>query len=624
MDKNSVIGLVLIAGILLAYNFFTAPSADEIQQQKYTQDSIAYVQEQTRNLEIEAEKAAPVVVAENPELNTQLDSLVHLQNIQKFGTLVKHATGEEKLITVENEKWRIVFNSKGGKPVKIELKEYSAYDSTAIQLFEEKTAEFGLGFLLSNQLEINSENLYFLSNKTENINLIGEENAELRFTVYTDDKQGQLNLIYRFTGNSYEVDFDVETRNFPMSSQNPILFNWNITGLSQEKGRQIEMQKASVFFKYLDRDRDYISESSEDNLDFERKANWIAFKQNFFSAIIISDVGFTPDASSISIEPLENLSVTKRYGAKLQLPFENIENDRVKLKFFFGPNKFKTLSDMGRDLDRVIDFGWGIFGWVNKYLVIPIFNVLGKLNWNYGIIILILTVIIKSMLFPFTYKNYKSSAKMRVLKPEIDKLNEKHKNSDPMAKQQAMMALYKETGVNPMAGCLPMVLQMPILYAMFRFFPSSIELRHESFLWADDLSSYDSIYELPWDVPMYGDHISLLTILMCASTLVYTRMNSGNMPQQQAGMPNMKVIMYIFPVMMLFFFNNFASGLSLYYFTANMITMSQMFVIKKYIISEDKILAQIQDKKNTPSKKSRLQLKMEEMTKKQGVKGIKK
>jgi len=618
MDKNSIIGLVLIAGILITYNLFTAPSAEQIERQKEIQDSIALVEKEALKAEManmEASQANDTTVA---VAATELDSLLQVQNIARFGALANHAAGEEKLTVVENDVWTLTFSNKGGKPVKAELKDYTAYDSSQIRLFEEKTAQFNLSFLLKNQLEINTENLFF-DVESNDLVLSGDENKSIRYYLTTADKAGRMVLTYNFKGDSYDFDLNITTEDFPLSASNPVLFNWSITGLAQEKGRQLEMQKASVFFKYNDRDRDYLSETSSDDLDLERKTEWVAFKQNFFSAFVMCEEGFYPDNSSLAIEPLEDESLTKKYKASLQLPMENKVSDQASLTFFFGPNKFETLNNMGHDLDRIIDLGWGIFGWVNKYIVINIFDLLGKLNWNYGVIILILTLIIKSMLFPFTYKNYKSSAKMRVLKPEIDKINEKHKDSDAMAKQQAMMALYKETGVNPMAGCLPMLLQMPILYAMFRFFPSSIELRQEGFLWADDLSSYDSIMALPFEIPMYGDHISLFTLLMCLSTLVYTSMNSSNMPQQQNGMPNMKVIMYIFPIMMLFFFNNYSSGLSLYYFTANVITMSQMFIVKKYIIDEDKLLAQIQENKKKPAKKNRLQRKMEEMAKKQGV-----
>jgi len=274
-------------------------------------------------------------------------------------------------------------------------------------------------------------------------------------------------------------------------------------------------------------------------------------------------------------------------------------------------------------MDRIIDLGWGIFGWMNKWLVIPIFDFLSKYISSYGLIILILTVVIKSMLFPLTYKNYLSSAKMKALRPEIDTLNKKFENEkDPMKKQQATMALYRQSGVNPAAGCLPMVVQMPILYAMFRFFPASIELRQQSFLWADDLSSYDSLISWTGDIPLVtwalGNHLSLFTLLMAVSTFFYTRMNSAQMPAAQPGMPNMKTIMNIFPLMMIFIFNSFASGLSYYYLLANLFSIGQMIVIKKFFIDEDKLKAKIQANKKKPVKKSSFQKRLEDAAKKRG------
>ena len=294
-------------------------------------------------------------------------------------------------------------------------------------------------------------------------------------------------------------------------------------------------------------------------------------------------------------------------------------NTSIPLSFYFGPNDYELLKSRGAEQEDIINLGWGIFGYVNKIMIIPIFNVIKKMGLSIGLLIILLTLIIRLIVLPLTYKNYKSSAKMRVLKPEIEKINEKYKDGkkDAMKKQQETMALYKSTGVNPMAGCLPMIIQMPILFAAFRFFPASLDLRQKSFLWAEDLSAYDSIYAWSgFEIPFYGNHISLLTILMCISTLFYTRMNNNSMAQpSQPGMPNMKVMMYIFPFMMLFFFNNFASGLSLYYLAGNLISMGLMFTIKKYMVDEDKIRLQLDSNKLKPKKKSKFQQRLEDAAK---------
>ncbi|MEM9052149.1 MAG: membrane protein insertase YidC, partial [Bacteroidota bacterium] len=384
-----------------------------------------------------------------------------------------------------------------------------------------------------------------------------------------------------------------------------------------------ERNNSTIFYKVEGDGRDYLSETGSDDDEIEKKdLQWLAFKQHFFSAILIpkSEIG---DGAKLESYPYneENPDLNQYYKAELPID-PSVGSTVLSADLYFGPNDYKILKEYGNELDKVINLGWGIFGWVNKWVVIPIFDWLENTGLSYGIIILILTVLIKLALSPLTLKNYVSSAKMRVLKPEIDEINEKHKDSDPMKKQQATMELYRKTGVSPFSGCIPMLIQLPILYAMFRFFPSSIQLRHESFLWADDLSSYDSIYDLPMYIPAYGDHISLFTILMAISMFFYTIYNTNQMPQQnQPGMPNMKVIMYIFPFMMLFFFNNFASGLSYYYFLANVFSIGQMLVIKNFFIDEEKIHAQLQENKKKKAKqgKSRFQKKLEEMAKQRGI-----
>jgi YidC/Oxa1 family membrane protein insertase len=299
-----------------------------------------------------------------------------------------------------------------------------------------------------------------------------------------------------------------------------------------------------------------------------------------------------------------------------------MSNGELPMDFYLGPNGYSKLASYGIGLDEQIDLGWGIFGWVNRFLVIPVFNVLDGTGLSYGIIILILTIFIKLLLSPITYKTYLSSAKMKVLKPEIEEINAKFKEGDTLKKQQATMELYKQTGVNPMAGCIPMLIQMPILYAMFRFFPAALELRQKSFLWADDLSAYDSILDLGFNIPMYGSHVSGFTLLMAISMIFYTKTNSqmsmgGGMGAAQE--QQMKIMMWMMPVMMAFFLNSFASGLTLYYFTANVVTMAQQWVIKKFFIDEDKIHAKLQANKTTPKKKSMFARKLDEMAEAQQI-----
>jgi len=412
-------------------------------------------------------------------------------------------------------------------------------------------------------------------------------------------------------------------------NNNDIRINWDMNTLSQERTISAENAITTVFYKYLDeKDVDYLSETSDDEENLGRSVHWVGFKQQYFASVLICNDGFTNDNDAkVRIDPLTSSKYTKAMSANLLLPFQNGAASSENMQFYFGPNHYQTLSEYDIQLEEMINLGWPVIRQVSQWVIIPIFNWLDDFNISYGIIILILTLVIKIALFPITYKNYKSSAKMKVLKPEIEELNKKHEKDDAMKKQQATMALYRKAGVNPMAGCLPMLLQMPILYAMFRFFPASIELRQESFLWANDLSSYDSIYDFPggFEIPFYGDHISLFTVLMAVSMYFYTKSNSsmtsmGSGPQAA----QMKIMTNFMPFMMLVFFNNYSAGLSYYYFLANCITIFQQFAIKQWFIDEDVIHAQIQENKKKPAKKkSSFQKRLEEMSKQQRAKSRK-
>jgi YidC/Oxa1 family membrane protein insertase len=395
--------------------------------------------------------------------------------------------------------------------------------------------------------------------------------------------------------------------------------SWKMQAPSHEKSREQEQQKTTMFYQYMDDEADYVSETSYEEEALEATIQWVSFKQQFFSAALISKEGFSKEGAVVETTELQDENYTKGLSATMGLVFDNGREARAPFQIYLGPNHYQTLSSLEIGLEDQIDLGWGIFGWVNQGLVIPIFNFLDKnTGLSYGIIILILTLLIKLMLSPLTWKNYVSSARMKVLKPEIEELNKKFEGKDAMAKQQATMDLYRKAGVNPMAGCVPMLLQLPILYAMFRFFPASIELRQEPFLWADDLSSYDSIMQLPFEIPFYGDHVSLFTLLMAISTFFYSKYNMDMSGGANAQMPQMKVMIYFMPFMLLFFFNSYSSGLSYYYFTANVITMLQQFVVKRYFIDEDKIHRQIQENKKKPKKKSGFQERLEKMAKDRG------
>ena len=419
--------------------------------------------------------------------------------------------------------------------------------------------------------------------------------------------ENKENLLWK--GNLVDYNINLSAID-ELIKNNKMYLDWQMKTPQTEKSKSNQEMYTGIYYQSLS-DKynwEYLGYSSDKIEETENKVSSVVFQQQFFSSILIYKDGFLKESTLASTKE-ENSKYIKNLSAKLELE----KNDKLDFQFYFGPNHYKQLQTYNQNFETIIPLGWGIFGWVNKYIIINIFDFLSQFFDNYGLIILILTIIIKLALSPFTYKAYLSQAKMKVLKPEIDKITEKSK--DKMKAQQETMSLYRKAGVNPMGGCLPMLFQFPILIAMFRFFPASIELRQESFLWATDLSSYDSIYDFPngFEIPFYGDNISLFTLLMTISTILYTRMNS----QMTTGpMAQMKWMMYLMPIMFLGFFNNYASALCYYYFLANMFTFSQQYFMKK-LINEDAILAQLEENKKKPKKKSNFQKKLEEMQKRQ-------
>lgn len=630
MDRNSIIGLVLILVILVGYNIMSSPSDEEKEAFRQQQDSLKLAQKniEVKSFEDEEQKdTADVVLAgEEVEIDEENDTLRTEKESKRkaeFDVFYPATQGEKNYYTIENDNFIVTLSSEGGRPVNVELKNYETHDGKPVQMFDEEFSNLNILFNYKNAEFFQTDQFYFKP-VTNEFRVSGDKQDAFIMRLHTADENKYIDFVYSLRGDAYTMNFDVQFHGFINEiDMNTLTLNWGARPLIAEKSVEYERRVATIFFKYFDEDRDWLSESGDDEKELDSKTHWVAFKQHFFSSILIAENGIDYRNSKLEVQLTEDSErYVKDYQTQLTLISE--QDGNVPLKFYFGPNHFQSLKQHDIGLETIVNLGWGIFGWVNKFVVIPIFNFLESTNMGYGIIILILTIIIKTMLFPLTYKNYKSSAKMRVLKPEIDELNEKHKDGDPMKKQQAMMSLYKKTGVNPMAGCLPMVVQMPILYAMFVFFPSSIELRQESFLWAEDLSSYDSIMTLPFEIPFYGDHVSLFTLLMAASTMIYTKMNSGQM--NTGAMPQMKMMMYIFPFMMLFFFNSYSSALSYYYLTANLISIGQMVVIKKFIIDEEKIRKQIEMHKKKPGgkKKSKFQKRLEDMAKKRGYQAPKK
>ncbi|MCB0792729.1 MAG: membrane protein insertase YidC [Flavobacteriales bacterium] len=620
MDRNSIIGLLLIGAILIGYTIWTAPGQEELARQAQMNDSIAQVQADQARAIAEQENVRSVPDSTLADIRTPPDTLrsdsVHVDSLRnaaligRQGILYPAATGTDQVITIANDALEIGIHTKGARPGTIRLKDYRTYGGEPLLLQDPDSVTYAYRFFLG-KLDLSTQDLYFVVDE--------QGPGTVRLRASTDDPGKYIAISYHLDSTGFFLHSAFEMVGLEKEvDPADLFFQWDLSGQAHEKYLPTERQKCGVYYKYFNDDRDYLSETKDDEKDLSGRTNWVAFKQDFFSVAMVSDKGFAGSGSKLAIRTFpEDSTHTKRYSAKLF--FDKHADDRVQvpMRIYLGPNHFGTLRRTGIDqFARIIDLGWGIFGWMNRWLVIPIFNWLDGWGWNYGIIILVLTLAIKLLLMPLTYRNFKSSARMRALKPEMDAINTKFMGGDNLKKQQAVMDLYRKAGVNPASGCVPMLIQLPILYAMFRFFPASIELRQKSFLWADDLSSYDSILHLPFNIPFYGDHVSLFTLLMAASTIIYTQINQQQMPQQQ-GMPSMKVMIWMFPIMMLFFLNNYSAGLSYYYLLANVISILQMTVIKRWLVDEDKLRAELLSNMKKPKRKSRWQQRLEDLQKQQ-------
>ena len=623
MDRNSIIGFLLIGLILIGYSIYFSPSEAEIAQQKIQRDSIALVEEQQAKATAEtidrSEETNVDSVESIDSLSTVSDSAKASVNKEKFGIFAPSAEPIDKHYTIENEFIKLTIAAKGGRLAQVQLKNYQTSDSLPLLLFDEKTSSFDVNFYSENRF-IHSNELYFEGTK-DSVFASGEKAESLRFKLKTNDPKKFVEYVYTITPNSYLVDFKVNyvgLSEVVQANAGAVSLAWSIQAPLKEKSRKNEIAASTIYFKYNDEKVDYLSPTNYEKVDLDANIEWISFKQQYFSAALLAENGFKKANSDYETKELTNENYTKEMSTNLTIDLD--EKGTAAMQFYFGPNHYQTLKNVGHDFEDQIDLGWTVFSWVNKFLVIPVFNFLDNYHLNYGLIILLLTIFIKMLLFPITYKNYLSSARMKVLKPEMDELNEKYKDEDAVKKQQAVMTLYKQAGVNPLAGCIPMLLQLPILYAMFRFFPASIELRQESFLWAKDLSTYDSILDLGFDIPFYGDHVSLFTILMAISTFLYSKYNMQATMQSGPQAQQMKIIMYFMPVMLLGVFNGSSAGLSFYYFAANMISVLQQWVIKKFFINEEAIHRQIQENKKKPAatKKSGFQKRLEDMAKQSG------
>ncbi|MBL7969396.1 MAG: membrane protein insertase YidC [Prolixibacteraceae bacterium] len=637
MDRNTIVGIALIFLILIGFSYFNRPSDEQVAAAKRQRDSIEMVRIENEK-KIIAEKqqeeiqAAITASAENDSLVSEEENA----RKEKFGVFAGASTGKEKFYVIENNLMKVTFSNKGGRIYSVELKNYKTYDGKPLMLFEGNTSKFGLNFFAQNR-SLETQSFYFTPSDSVDVVLngpaikIGQEgNEKFNSANKGDSKSFSMRLSagdgkyleynYTLAYNSYLIGFEVNTKglsNIVSSTGGFLNLNWNVNLPRQEKQSQYgEDNYSTIYYKYPGEDVEKISYSKSESERLATKTKWISFKQLFFSSTLIAEDAF-PNADIKTEFTKEDPKYLGVFNADIALPYEGKDSESIKMKFFFGPNHYTTLKQYDLSLERLVNLGYAIVRPVNKYIVIPVFNFLRKYIDNFGIIILLLTIFIKLIIFPFTYKSYQSQAKMKALKPEMDEINEKYGKDKPMDKQQAVMALYKKAGVNPMGGCLPMLFQFPVLIAMFFFFPTSIELRQESFLWATDLSTYDSIMTLPFTIPFYGNHVSLFCLLMTITTIISTWLNSQT--QNTDAMPGMKTMMYLMPVMFLFILNSYSSGLSYYYFLANVITIGQTYAFR-FMIDEQKIRAQILINKKKPVVKSKFQQKLEDMAKQQGVK----
>ncbi len=593
-DFTSFIGMILLGAILVWWMSTNQPEPTEDPNTTTEQ-----VVDSTKN----TNTTAPTNLI-SPVIN---DSIKKAAMQSQYGYFAYSAlNGTAGTTELENELVKLTVENKGGQIVKAQLKGFNTYDSLPVHLIKDGNASFNLNFGTTDSRILNTKDLFFIPEFTKN-----GDNQVLSMKLKVSDTQF-LEYRYEMKPNEYMVDFSIRSQGLStvINSSNEINLDWDLKAYRNEKSRRTENMYSNFYYK-SDGEVDYLSPNDTEVLE---STNWAAYKQHFFSSVLMSDKPFenatltSQDQKDIEIDSV----FTKSYAFKAPLELSSGELN-YNMKWYYGPNDYELLSEYkGTQLNEVVDLGWGIFGTINRWIFNPIFNLLTGFMGNYGLIIILMTIVVRILMSPLVYKSYVSSAKMKVIRPELNEVNKRFPGKDnALKRQQETMAIQRKAGVSMMSGCIPALLQMPIFFALFKFFPSNITLRGKSFLWADDLSSYDTIFNLPFDIPFYGNHVSLFPILASVAIFFYMRMNQSQQMNMQAppqeGMPDMgklmKIMIYFSPVMMLFFFNNYASSLSLYYFISNLLTITIMLVIKNYVIDEAKIHAQIEENKKRPEKK---------------------
>jgi YidC/Oxa1 family membrane protein insertase len=601
MDKNTFTGLFLIMAIIAGSIYFLKPSDAELKKNRLIehQDSVKKGLFNKANTPVAAKfdtaKAAVKTVADSATLKSP------------FGAA---SVGSEKLITIENQELLVKLNTKGGKVASVELKNYKTFDKKPLVLFSGDKDHFGLNFNVGAK-NINTDEYYFTPGGTD-LKVAEKDSASITLRLSYSPTQ-YIDYVYSLKGTGFKLGLTIKPTGLDgvMANSSNLNLNWAASLHKQEKDMKQERQYTTVYYYNTEGTIDWLNENKDDQKEVaDKKMNWVAFKQHFFSNALIAKNGISKSSLAATTDVADTTDVRQ---LKADLTLARSADGSVPLEFYFGPNRYSTLKAQGADLQKLVNLGWGPLKYINQFAVLPLFNFLNQFNWNYGLIILILTIALKLVLSPLTYKSYLSMAKMRVLKPEMDEIKTKVGEDNPTLLQQEYLKLYKKAGVNPLGGCLPLVIQMPIVIAFFKFFPSLFELRGQSFLWMHDLSTYDSV--IKFAPIMNVDHISLMCLLMTISTLIYTYFNN----QISGATGQMKYIGYITPLIFLITLNSYPSGLNYYYFLANMLTFLQQYLIK-FMVDDKKIHAQIQENKKKPEekkKKSGFQARMEEMMKNQ-------
>ena len=603
-DYNSFIGMLLLGGIMLWYFNTNKP---EVEPQKTSTEQVI---DSTQNTTVDTKTIDNELLAEN-------DSLQNIALINKFGAFAYSAiNGNEGTKVLENELVKLTIDNKGGQIVTAEIKNYKTYDSLPLYMIKDNNASFNINFGTTDNRILNTKDLFFEPTYSKN-----GDNQVLSMKLKVSDSQF-LEYRYEMKPKEYMVDFSIRSQGLSnvFNSSNPINLDWSLKGYRHEKSLKTENSMYSYYYYKTEDEVDYLNAG---NTEVVNDVDWVAYKQHFFTSNLLTDKPFN-NATVTSTDLVKDEQIdtvfTKKFELKTPLDLAGGELN-YNMKWFYGPSDYNLLKTYeGTDLDEIADLGWGIFGFLNRVIFYPVFNLLKGFLSNYGLIIILMTIVVRIIMSPLVYKSYLSSAKMKVIRPELQELNEKYPGKEnAMKRQQEMMAIQRKAGVSMMSGCVPALLQMPVFFALFKFFPTNISLRQESFLWAEDLSSYDTIFMLPFEIPFYGNHVSLFPILASVAIFFYMKMNQSQQMNMQAppqeGMPDMskmmKYMIYLSPIMMLFFFNNYASSLSLYYFVSNLLTIAIMLVIKNFVIDEDKIHAQIEENKKKPQKVSKFRQRLD-------------